>query len=358
MKKTILHSSHKKLEAKLVDFAGWEMPINYPAGIIKESTFVRESCGMFDVSHMGRVEIFGENAKNFIEKILPIDVNSLNTSSAKYTLLIDEKKQILDDLIIYKISEDKFLLVINASNTEEDLDWIQKINNDVSINNITPDTSMIAVQGPRALDKINLLSNNAITDLGRYKYKEINLQGYSIFVARTGYTGEDGVEIICNNKDAENIWNILLENDVEACGLGARDLLRIEAGLHLYGHEINKNSNPIDIGLGRLLESKSKNYINYDYIKSDEIQKGKESLVGLVILDRGIAREGNEIYIDNKIIGNITSGTHSPRINSAIAIGMLEKNYNNIENTVKIKVREKFLEAKIVKLPFYRRKRK
>ena len=140
--------------------------------------------------------------------------------------------------------------------------------------------------------------------------------------------------------------------------MGARDLLRIEAGLHLYGHEINKNSNPIDIGLGRLLESKSKNYINYDYIKSDEIQKGKESLVGLVILDRGIAREGNEIYIDNKIIGNITSGTHSPRINSAIAIGMLEKNYNNIENTVKIKVREKFLEAKIVKLPFYRRKRK
>tara|TARA_B100000579_G_scaffold214357_2_gene175322 strand:+ start:12279 stop:13355 length:1077 start_codon:yes stop_codon:yes gene_type:complete len=358
MKKTILNSRHKNLDAKLVDFAGWEMPINYPAGIIKESSFVRESCGMFDVSHMGRVEVSGKNAKSFIEKILPIDVNSLQIGSAKYTLLINEKKEILDDLIIYKISEDKYLLVINASNTDEDLEWITKVNDGVTINNTTSYTSMIAVQGPEALDKINFLSNNSIKDLGRYKYKEIKLQKYSIFAARTGYTGEDGVEIICDNNDAENIWDLLIENKIEACGLGARDLLRIEAGLHLYGHEINKDSNPIDIGLSRLLESKSKHYINHDYINGEDIKNGTESLAGLVMLDRGIAREGNEIYIDNKIIGYITSGTHSPRIKSAIAIGKIEKDYNNIQNTVKIKVREKFLEAKIVKLPFYRRKRK
>ena len=357
MKKTIFYNKHKNLQAKLVDFAGWEMPINYPAGIIKESGFVRNSCGMFDVSHMGRVEIKGKYATKFIEKILPIDVNKIKTSAAKYTLLINEKKEILDDLIVYKISEEQYLLVINASNTSEDLKWITKNNKEVEILNITDNTGMLAIQGPEAINKINLLSNNAINDLGRYKYKDIAINEIPIFVARTGYTGEDGVEIIFDNNHAEKIWDLLSEKNIEPCGLGSRDLLRIEAGLHLYGHEINKNSNPIDIGLGRVLESKSTSYINHEYITSYDIKSGSQSLVGLIINDRGIAREGNDIYIDDKIIGKITSGTHSPRIKSAIAIGKIDKNFNNIENTVKIKVREKFLEAKIVKLPFYRRKK-
>lgn len=357
MKKTIFYNKHKNLQAKLVDFAGWEMPINYPAGIIKESGFVRNSCGMFDVSHMGRVEIKGKNATKFIEKILPIDVNKIKISGAKYTLLINEKKEILDDLIVYKISEEEYLLVINASNTSEDLKWITKNNKEVEILNITDNTGMLAIQGPEAINKINLLSNNAINDLGRYKYKDIEINEIPIFVARTGYTGEDGVEIIFDNNHAEKIWDILSEKNIEPCGLGSRDLLRIEAGLHLYGHEINKNSNPIDIGLGRVLESKSTSYINHEYITGFDIKSGSQSLAGLIIKDRGIAREGNDIYIDDKIIGKITSGTHSPRIKSAIAIGKIDKNFNNIENTVKIKVREKFLEAKIVRLPFYRRKK-
>jgi glycine cleavage system T protein len=357
MKKTIFYNKHKNLEAKLVDFAGWEMPINYSAGIIKESGFVRDSCGMFDVSHMGRIEIKGKNATKFIEKILPIDVNKIKISAAKYTLLINEKKEILDDLIVYKISEEEYLLVINASNTSEDLKWITKNNKEVKILNITDNTGMLAIQGPEAINKINLLSNNAINDLGRYKYKDIEINGISVFVARTGYTGEDGVELIFDNNDAEKIWDLLSTKNIEPCGLGSRDLLRIEAGLHLYGHEINKNSNPVDIGLGRVLESKSTSYINHEYITGNDIKSGSQSLVGLIIKDRGIAREGNDIYIDGKIIGKITSGTHSPRINSAIAIGKIDKNFNIIENEVKIKVREKFLEAKIVKLPFYRRKK-
>ncbi len=358
MKKTIFYNKHKNLDAKLVDFAGWEMPINYPAGIIKESGFVRDSCGMFDVSHMGRVEVIGKNATKFIDKLLPVDVNAINVSAAKYTLLINENKEILDDLIIYKISEEKYLLVINASNTDEDLIWINKVKEDVNIINITDKTGMLAIQGPEALEKINLLSNDAIADLGRYKYKEIKIQGMNIFVARTGYTGEDGVEIIFNNNDAEKIWELLSEKNVHPCGLGARDLLRVEAGLHLYGHEIDKKSNPIDIGLGRVLESKSPFYINHEYITGIDIKSGTETLIGLIIKDRGIAREGNEIYINNKIIGRVTSGTHSPRIKSAIAIGKIDKNFNNIKNTVKIKVRDKFLEAEITKLPFYRRRKK
>lgn len=357
MKKTVLNSKHKELGAKLVDFAGWEMPINYPAGIIKESSFVRESCGMFDVSHMGRIEISGKNVKRYIEKILPIDINSIKKSAAKYTLLMNEKNEILDDLIIYKISEDKYLLVINASNTDEDLNWFKKMNDGINLENITSSTGMIAIQGPEAISKINSLSNNSLENLGRYKYKEIKLKNYNIFAARTGYTGEDGVEIIFDNNDAENIWEILLKKEIKACGLGARDLLRIEAGLHLYGHEINKNSNPFDIGLGRLLESKSNHYINHKYITGEKIKNGTDSIAGLIIKDRGIAREGNEIHINNKIIGFVTSGTHSPRLKSGIAIGIIKKDYNIINNTVKIKVREKFLEAEIVKLPFYRRRK-
>ena len=357
MKHTVFLGKHKEHNAKLVDFAGWEMPINYPEGIIKESTFVREDAGMFDVSHMGRVEVSGKNSRKLIERILPIDIESLQASIAKYTLLINDKQEILDDLIIYQISEEKFLLVINASNTEEDLRWIKSINNDSVIKNITEKTGMLAIQGPNALEKINSITNNSLVDLGRYRHKEIHLEGASVFVARTGYTGEDGVEIIFQNSDADAIWEHLNKLSIKPCGLGARDLLRVEAGLHLYGHEIRKESNPYDIGLGRLLETNSKNYINYDYIHGDKIKEGKYTLVGLVINDRGIAREGNEIYINDNIVGKITSGTHSPRIKSAIAIGKLDKKFDNNKKTVKIKVREKFLEANIVKLPFYRRKK-
>ena len=328
MLKTIFHQNHLDNSAKMVDFAGWDMPINYSAGIIKEATFVRQDSGFFDVSHMGRVEVFGKDRESFIEKILPINLQSLDIGSAKYTLLIDENQQILDDLIIYKKSEDKYLLVINASNTDEDLNWFKKMNDGINLENITSSTGMIAIQGPEAINKINSLSNNSLENLGRYKYKEIKLKNYNVFAARTGYTGEDGVEIIFNNNDAEKIWEILLKKEIKACGLGARDLLRIEAGLHLYGHEINKNSNPIDIGLGRLLESKSKHYINHKYITGEKIKNGTESIAGLIIKDRGIAREGNEIHINNKIIGFVTSGTHSPRLKSGIAIGIIKKDYN------------------------------
>ena len=357
MNHTIFLEKHKEHNAKLVDFAGWEMPINYPDGIIKESNFVRDDAGMFDVSHMGRVEISGKNSRDLIQKMLPINIDSLETSIAKYTLLINDKEQILDDLIVYQISDEKFLLVINASNTDEDLKWIKSINNDSIIENITEKTGMLAIQGPNAIKKINSITNNSLANLGRYRHKEINLGGASVFVARTGYTGEDGVEIIFPNSHANAIWDNLHKLSINPCGLGARDLLRIEAGLHLYGHEITKESNPYNIGLGRLLETSSKNYINYEYINGDKIKEGKDVLVGLIVKDRGIAREGNEIYINDKIIGKITSGTHSPRIKSAIAIGKLNKKFNNSKNTVKIKVREKYLEAEIIKLPFYRRKK-
>jgi len=358
MSKTVFYEKHLEQNAKMVDFAGWDMPISYPLGIIKEANIVRNSSGFFDVSHMGRVEIKGKGAEKFIDKILPININSLKVGSAKYTLLINENNEILDDLIIYRFSN-YFLLIINASNTDEDLNWMQSFKDkEVEINNITSETGMLAIQGPDVIKIFNSLSNNAIKDLGRYKFKNISIEKNNIFVARTGYTGEDGVEIIFNLEFANKIWELLTNNNVTPCGLGSRDLLRIEAGLHLYGHEITKNSNPIDIGLKRLLESESSNYINNNYIHSENIKKGLISMTGLLVTDRGIPREGNEIYFKNSIIGKVTSGTHSTTLNHSIAIGMIKKDFNIVNNTVRIKVREKFLNAIITKLPFYRRSKK
>ncbi|NCG34393.1 MAG: glycine cleavage system aminomethyltransferase GcvT [Dehalococcoidales bacterium] len=358
MSKTIFYEQHLDNNAKMVDFAGWDMPINYPLGIIKESNIVRNSSGFFDVSHMGRVEIRGNGAESFIDKILPIDINSLKIGSAKYTLLINEKKEILDDLIIYRFT-DYFLLIINASNTVEDINWMQSVKGkEVEINNITSETGMLAIQGPDVIKIFNSILNNAIEDLGRYKFKNILIENNDIFVARTGYTGEDGVEIIFKSEFGYKIWELLINNGVTPCGLGARDLLRIEAGLHLYGHEITKKSNPIDIGLKRLLESESSKYINNDYIHSENIKKGLFSMIGLVVTDRGIPREENEIYYKDSVIGKVTSGTHSSTLRRSIAIGIVKKDFNIINNTVRIKVRDKFLNATITKLPFYKRSKK
>jgi len=358
MSKTIFYEKHLDNNAKIVDFAGWDMPINYPLGIIKEANTVRNSSGFFDVSHMGRVEIKGNNAENFINKILPININSLKIGSAKYTLLINEQKEIIDDLIIYRFS-DYFLLIINASNTDEDINWMQSVKDkEVEINNITSETGMLAIQGPDAIKIFNSISKNGIEDLGRYKFKNILIENNDVFVARTGYTGEDGVEIIFNLEFAFKIWELLINNNVTPCGLGARDLLRIEAGLHLYGHEITKKSNPIDIGLKRILESESSEYINNNYIHSENIRKGLFSMTGLLVTDRGIAREENEIYYKDLVIGKVTSGTYSSTLKSSIAIGMIKKDFNIINNTVRIKVRDKFLNATITKLPFYKRSKK
>ena len=357
MLKTIFHDKHELSNAKMVDFEGWNMPISYPSGIIKEAGFVRKNSGFFDVSHMGRIEILGEDRNDFIEKIFPIDLDSLELGSAKYTLLINENNQILDDLIIYNLI-DRFLIVINASNTNKDLEWIySKIKGDVRINNITLESGMLAIQGPEVIKKISSISNS-IKNLGRYKFKNISINEKNIFVARTGYTGEDGFEIIFDNSSSDFVWDLMNKLDIPPCGLGARDLLRIEAGLHLYGHEIQEDYNPIDIGLERLLETKNKSYVSYEYINSTEIKNGEKSIAGFFVLDRGIPREGNEIFYEENIIGNITSGTYSPTLNSSIAIGMINQDFNIISNKVRIKVRDKFLEAEITKLPFYRRKKK
>ena len=358
MNKTTLNNQHKLLNAKMVDFANWEMPISYPTGIIKETLFVRNQAGVFDVSHMGRLEVKGENAKNFIETLFPINVDELQNNSAKYTLLINDKGEVLDDAIIYKFNENKFLIIINASRSEIDIKWIKSFNYKVEINDLTNSTSMLAVQGPEALNIIQKITGNAINDLKRYKFKEISIDNYSAFVTRTGYTGEDGVEIITNNDNVESLWNKLLKNNVFPCGLGSRDILRLEAGLHLYGHEINPSSNPIEIRLKRVFKTTTDNYIANDYLKSIMGNEPQKIMVGLIMKDRGIPREDCEIELNSEKIGYVTSGTHSPTINKSIAIGIINKQFDNVNNTVKIKIREKNLEANIIKLPFYRRSKK
>lgn len=358
MNKTTLNNQHKLLNAKMVDFANWEMPISYPTGIIKETLFVRNQAGVFDVSHMGRLEVIGENAKNFIETLFPINVDELNNNSAKYTLLISDKGEVLDDAIIYKFNENKFLIIINASRSEIDIKWIKSFNYKVEINDLTNSTSMLAVQGPESLNIIKKLTGNAINDLKRYKFKEISIDHYSAFVTRTGYTGEDGVEIITNNDNVDSLWNKLLKNNIFPCGLGSRDILRLEAGLHLYGHEINPSSNPIEIRLKRVFKTTTDNYIAKDYLRSIMGNEPKKIMVGLIMKDRGIPRQDCEIELNSEKIGYVTSGTHSPTINKSIAIGIINKQFDNVNNTVKIKIREKNLEANIIKLPFYRRSKK
>ena len=362
-KQTFLHDKHVALGAKMVDFAGWHMPVQY-SSIIEEHKTVRESVGIFDVSHMGEVIVQGEDALPYLNKIVPQDITKLVDSKAVYCQLTNKNGGIIDDLIIYKLEDKKYLIIANASRIDEDLNWMvrNKPGFDVQIINESHNYSLLAVQGPKACDLIRSLG---VTELPKFfSIKRGELFNINVWISRTGYTGEDGVEILVRNEFSEYLWDKLLEAGkeygIKPIGLGARDTLRLEAALHLYGNDLDENTTPVEAGLSwSIPKDKGEDYNGKANILNQISNGVGKKLVGLKMLDKGIARHGYDVYYNNEKIGVVTSGGISPSRGDNIALAYI-KNLDNLTvgSTIQIMIREKLHDAEIVKRPFVEKRNK
>lgn len=366
-KKTFLHDEQIKLGAKMVEFAGWMMPVSY-SSIIEEHKAVRGDIGLFDVSHMGEVFVTGSDSLTFLNKLVPQDVSKLTISKAIYCQLLNKNGGIIDDLIIYKIENEKYLLIVNASRIDEDLNWMVRnsLGLDVSIDNQSHNFSLLAIQGPKASDLMEKMGLKKEDQPEFFSIKRAELYNINLFVSRTGYTGEDGFEIMVRNEFSQLLWNYIVEAGKEfglkPIGLGARDTLRLEAALHLYGNDLDENTTPIEAGLTWSVSKTKTSDYNGKAVIQEQLNNGvggNKKLIGLKMLDRAIARHEYEIYYNDEKIGVITSGGVSPVLNENIALGYV-KNLKEIclGTIVQVKIREKLYNAEIVKKPFVQKKNK
>ncbi len=356
-KETYLHDKHVALGARMVDFAGWHMPVQYTS-IIEEHKTVRENVGLFDVSHMGEVFVSGKDSLAFLQKIVPQDISKLAYEKAVYCQLPNKKGGLIDDLIIYKLGINYYLIICNAARIDEDLNWMvrNKKGLDVKIDNQSHNYSLLAVQGPKADELLRTMGLD--THQESFTIKPATICGRKLLISRTGYTGEDGYELLVENEFSEELWDKILEYGAEfgikPIGLGARDTLRLEAALHLYGNDLDENTTPIEAGLSWSVPKDKKEDYNGKEVIMDQIQNGTtKKLIGLKMLDKGIARHEYEVYKDGKKVGVITSGGVSPVLNANIALAYV-KNDKNIctGSIVQVMIREKLHNAEVVKRPF------
>ena len=365
LKKTVLHAAHVEAGAQMVPFGGWDMPVQYSDGIISEVKAVRNSAGMFDVSHMGRLEFEGPGAESFLGTILSANLPIIKVGRGKYNFICNASGGIIDDAMVYRVGDEKFLLVINAGNTEADMDWINphlKGSSGFTMNVITDDTAMIAVQGPEAVGIIDGLTGDAASKIRRFRIGEAEVDGIPATLARTGYTGEDGFEIIVTADHGVKLWSILRAAGVVEAGLGARDVLRLEAGLSLHGNDLSTDTNPFEAGFGRFAYFEAPGCIAGLALKQLSTQQQARALVGFKMTGRGIPRSGLNILSsgasgtgDSNVIGIVTSGTHSPTVDGGIGMGYVEQKYSATSTQIVIDVRGRPVEAEIVDMPFYKR---
>jgi aminomethyltransferase len=360
MKQTPFTQKHIERGAKMAEFAGYNMPISY-TGINDEHATVRRNAGVFDVSHMGEFMLKGEGALDLIQRVTSNDASKLTAGKAQYSCLPNEQGGIVDDLLVYCIEENKvYMLVVNASNIEKDWNWIQQFNSDkVEMHNISEETCLLAVQGPNATKILQPLTEMDIMNLKYYTFVKGKFAGVdNVLISATGYTGAGGVEIYFEDKDgnAEKIWNAIFEagepQGLKPIGLAARDTLRLEMGFALYGNDIDDTTSPLEAGLGWITK------FTKDFTAKEILQKQKEAgitrkLVGFEMVDKGIPRHHYEIVNkEGEAIGFVTSGTQSPSLGKAICMGYVRKDFSDIDSTIYIKVRDKQLEARVVKIPF------
>ena len=360
LKRTELFEVHKRLGARLVPFAGWEMPVQYDSGILSEVRAVRSNAGMFDVSHMGRIEFDGKRAVSFLGTILSVDVGSIRVGKSRYHLICDELGGIIDDAIVYRLGDKRCLLIVNAGNLEEVLTWIiprMQAHTGVSMRDITEKVAMIAVQGPVAARVIDRLCSSPMSSMKPFSIAETNCDGVPALIARTGYTGEDGFELMPPANYACGIWDTLLEQGVKPCGLGSRDVLRLEAGLMLHGSDMTVTNNPLEAGLSRFVEFEREEYIAAESLRDISRRGTQQVIIGFKMIGRGVPRHGHSIMSGDAAIGMVTSGTYSPTLDSCIGMGYVRQNFAVIGERFEIDIRGKLVEAEVVRLPFYRRPR-
>lgn len=357
-KRTSLHQKHRDLGARMISFAGFEMPLSY-SSIIEEHLAVRRGVGIFDLSHMGEFEISGRGAEAFLQKMTVNDVSAVSPGQAQYTAMCLENGGIIDDLVFYSL-EDRYLLVVNASNTEKDFQWLRRhLPDNVRLENVSDGTTLIAVQGPASRELLSRLvqSVEVLGTLPFYHHTAVFMDGKEILCARTGYTGELGYELYIRGEGADSVWDrILAEGDsygLKPVGLGARDTLRLEMKYCLYGNDIDETTHPLEAGLGWITKLGKKDFIGQNAILKARMEGISRKLVGVQIVERGIPRRGYEISVDEKKVGAITSGCYSPSLGLGIGMG-----YVGIDNAVAgtildLNLRGKLVSAKVVKTPFW-----
>lgn len=357
MKKTALTDVHVALGAKMVPFAGFNMPVQY-TGINDEHETVRTAVGMFDVSHMGEFILKGEKALDLIQKVSSNDASKLYDGKVQYGYLPNENGGIVDDFLTYKIDDKTYLLVVNASNIDKDWDWISKFNTEgVEMKNISDETSLFAVQGPKAADALQKLTDIDLAPMEYYSFQKGVFAGVeNVLVSATGYTGAGGFEIYVANEHAEQVWNAIMEAGqeygIKPIGLGARDTLRLEMGFCLYGNDIDDNTSPLAAGLGWVTKF-TKNFVNADNLKAEKEKGVSQKLVGFEMIDRGIPRHDYEIVdADGNKIGRVTSGTQSPSLKKSIGLGYVEPAFAKEGTEIFISIRNQPIKAIVRKPPF------
>ena len=362
MKNTALTHKHKELGAKIVEFAGYNMPIEY-SGLKDEHITVREKVGMFDVSHMGEFWIEGPNAYDLIQKVSANDASKLKPGKAQYTCLPNGEGGIIDDFLIYHYDEQKYMAVVNAANIEKDWNWFQKQNTmGAEIRDDSDKMSLLAIQGPKALATMEKLTDENLAEMKPFRFKVGKVAGAdNVIISSTGYTGEHGFELYIDNSVAEQIWDAVLqageEFGIKPIGLGARDTLRLEAGLCLYGNDIDDTTSPLEAGLSWVVKFKDyKDFIDKDFLWKQKQDGVSRKLIAFVMQEKGIPRQHYEIVNkDEEKIGEVTSGTMSPMMNKGIGMGYVKSEYAEAGNEIYIKIRKKVLKAEIVNIPIYKK---
>ena len=366
LKKTPLNKVHRELGGKMVDFGGWDMPVQYTAGVIEEHMRTRTAAGLFDVSHMGEIWVEGTDAIPFVNRLTTNDVTKLVDGQAQYSALTNEKGGVVDDLLVYRFGPEKLLLVVNAATTDKDWAWItsHKGEDDIVLTNASSDYCQIAVQGPDAVSIVKPLTDTNLDDIKYYWFTTGHVDGVEAIISRTGYTGEDGFEIYAAPEFAEQLWNKFLEagrygepDGILPAGLAARNTLRLESGMSLYGHELDDEIKPLESGLGWITKLQKGEFIGRDALAELKEKGVSRKLVGFEMIDRGIARDGFDVYVDDKKVGYVTSASPAPYLKKNIGLALVPVEFANIGQEIKIDVRGKLLTAAVIETPFYRRKK-
>ena len=357
-RKTPFYDYHILNNAKIVDFAGFEMPLQF-SSIIEEHNNVRTNVGVFDISHMGNILVVGKDAENFIQYVVTNDVSKLIPGKVQYSVMCYPDGGIVDDLLIYKISENEFFLVVNASNIEKDFDWLlSQQKGDVVVQNMSYSTAALAVQGPRSLDVMQNIVDFDLNSLSYYTFADGSIAGVKMIISRTGYTGELGFELFFDAEglNSKKVWDAIFEAgkpyNIVPAGLGARDTLRLEMGYRLYGNDIDNTTNPIEAGLAWVAKFDKENFIGKEALLEIKKSGPKRKLVGFMMNDKFIARHGYKIFAQNEEIGFVTSGTYSPSLGKGIGMGYVECKYASQGTDIYFSFKEKTGKATIVKIPF------
>jgi aminomethyltransferase len=356
LRHTPLYEEHKALGARLVDFAGWEMPVQYE-GIKAEHEAVRTAAGLFDVSHMGEVVIRGPQAEEAVQRLVTRDISRLSVGQAGYAAVCYESGGTVDDVLVYR-TPDEFLIVVNASNREKDVAHFREYTEDLDAEVVdeSDDWALLALQGPRAVDLLQPFTETDLSSIKYYRYEVGEVGGAYAVLSRTGYTGEDGFELFVRPNDAPRVWRLLVEAGAVPVGLGARDTLRLEAGMCLYGNELDADTTPLEAGIGFAVNlEKEQEFVGQEALRREKEEGLKKKLVGFKVEGRGIARHDYPVAVEGETVGSVTSGTLSPTLGEAIGLALVAP---DVEDEFEVVIRNRPVAARTVPLPFYKRDRK